>query len=72
MSASDRNARKPAVRGLNKDELAAQHAEEDPVEDFSLFGGDLSEAAAEAAAANQLAPGDESWTTVEEEENEEP
>jgi hypothetical protein len=56
MSRSDRNIRKPSSDGLTKDDLAADKADERTAAEFSLFGGDLSEAAAEAAAANQLAP----------------
>jgi hypothetical protein len=56
MSSSDRNIRRPSSDGLNKDDLAADEAGERTAAEFSLFGGDLAEAAAEAAAANQLAP----------------
>jgi hypothetical protein len=56
MSSSDRNIRRPSSDGLTKDEVAAETAEEPTAAEFSLFGGDLAEAAAEAAAANQLAP----------------
>ena len=56
MSSSDRNIRRPGSDGLNKNELAADKADERTAAEFSLFGGDLAEAAAEAAASNQLAP----------------
>ncbi len=56
MSSSDRNIRRPSSDGLNKDELAADKADERTAAEFSLFGGDLDEAITEAAAANQLAP----------------
>ena len=56
MSSSEKNIRKPESEGLTKDELADDRADERSAAEFSLFGGDLSEAAAEAAAANQLAP----------------
>lgn len=62
MSSSDRNIREPASDGLNKDELAADKADENPVAEFSLVGGDLAKAAAEASAANLLAPEEETTT----------
>jgi|GEM_PF-7077674 len=56
MSSSDRNIRKPESDGLNKDELTGETPGQESAAEFSIFGGDLAEAAAEAAAANQIAP----------------
>jgi hypothetical protein len=59
MSSSDRNIRKPDADGLNNDDLAAERAGDRSTAEFPLVGGDLAEVAAEAAAANQLAPEEE-------------